>query len=534
LIAWAGGWVLCALSLRTPYFNLFRETLNEASIEMRLDFPELDVASLETLLAALNSADDDRVIAALDLLGATGRVHVIPALILYHPSVPVVVRALELFAAASRADIVPFSRRLLEHPDAAVRAAAMRASAKVAPDPASLRDAAESSCPTVAATALIAGAARETVEPADAIRRVERLLRDAASAGTPGGAFVAHALRDFPLPAAAPLLAELLRTGDDDTRLEAVRAMGTLCDPAHLPMLIASLADRDLREAARTALVASGDPGLEALERALSDFSLPRAVRTQVPRTISRFGHQRAADILLRHLLIEPGGMVRSRIMRGLGRMRADMPAIELEAGVVERVVDDHLTKTFQLLQWRAALDAGAAAQPERDTVGRRLLGDLLRQKEDFAVERLFRALGLASPDTDFAQLYEALDNPDAAAGASARELLEHVLPARWRAAVVGLADDVPDAERLASGGAYAGAAMADDDVLLELIDHPSDIVSALASYHAAEIGLPAKPDRAERAWAGDVRDFAALYQRSLEGLRTRAARSGEKLRNAG
>lgn len=534
LIACAGAWIALALSLRSPYLNLFHETLDETSLETRLDFPELDVASLETLMAALNSPEDDRVIAAIDLLGVTGRVHVIPALILYHPSIRVVVRALELFANARRADVVPFSRRLLMHSDAAVRAAAIRASARVEPDAAVLRVAADSSCPIVAATATIVRAARDPATAASALETIRKQLNEAERVGTPAASYVARTLRDFPLPAFAPLLLELGHADDVDTRCEVIRAMGALRDEAHLPYLIGLLGERDLREAVRAALVAFGDPALEQLHKALTDFSLPRAVRTHVPRTMSRFGHQRAADLLLNHLLTEPGGMVRYKILRGLGRMRADIPSLRFDASVLERVVDDHLAKILPLLHWRVVLDSGAVERPERQTVGRQLLSDLLRQKETLAIERLFRVLGLTFPGIDVGQLYEALHGPDAAARASAREVLDHVLPVRWRAPVIGLTDEIPDSERLAAGKrCYAAEDIDYDRLVADLSADRSDIVAALASYHGVEIGLTGADRQDDRAWF-EASSVAGMYQNALERLRVRRQHPRLSLRHVG
>src|ERR1700752_2037558 len=91
----------------------------------RLDFPDLDLASLETLIAALSRPDEREVVAALELLAAKGRTRLVPALILYHPSPIVVRRALDLFDEAGRTDYVSTLGALLEHPDATVRQAAL-------------------------------------------------------------------------------------------------------------------------------------------------------------------------------------------------------------------------------------------------------------------------------------------------------------------------------------------------------------------------------------------------------------------------
>src|SRR5262249_49342904 len=94
----------------------------------------LDVASLETLIAALDSRNDAEVLAALEVLEREGKGHLVPGLILYHPSEEIVERALWLFARAGRKAIVPLADRLLESPSARIRAAAIAARAVLAPD----------------------------------------------------------------------------------------------------------------------------------------------------------------------------------------------------------------------------------------------------------------------------------------------------------------------------------------------------------------------------------------------------------------
>src|SRR4029453_4100325 len=101
--------------------------------------PELDLGSLENLFAALNSREDHEVMGAMDVLAAEGRVRLIPALILYHPSQPVVLRALQHFERSDRTDFVPVADRLLSHADHEVRAAALRARTSVAPEETVLR-----------------------------------------------------------------------------------------------------------------------------------------------------------------------------------------------------------------------------------------------------------------------------------------------------------------------------------------------------------------------------------------------------------
>ena len=186
-----------------------------------------------------------------------------PALILYHPSAPVVVRALELFAAARRDDTLPVVERLLNHSDAAVRAAAVRTHAAVHPTPSLLRAAAGAECPVVAATAVVALAARGWMDSSTALAELGELLEKSPAGGT--GRFVARALRDHPSPALAPLLMRLANASDPATSYEAVQAMGAVRDRRYMPILIRLLASPPVRDAVRRALLALGEPALDSL-----------------------------------------------------------------------------------------------------------------------------------------------------------------------------------------------------------------------------------------------------------------------------
>ena len=104
-------WIAWAADLKGLYLDLFRSALREGTIGPSADLPPLDLGSLEALFAALNSADDGEVIAAMDLLAEEGRARLIPALILYHPSRTVVLRAFEIFAPGPGPHRLPAHRR---------------------------------------------------------------------------------------------------------------------------------------------------------------------------------------------------------------------------------------------------------------------------------------------------------------------------------------------------------------------------------------------------------------------------------------
>ncbi len=476
-------WILAAARTREPYLDLFRDTLGAGAIEIRHEFPDLDVASLGTLVESLGSEDNGRVLAAMELLTEKSSRPLIPALILYHPSPQVVVRALDLFASAQRLDFFAMIPRLLDHEDAEVRAAALRAVSKVRPEAEVLRKGLEHDCPVVNVTALV-GLAAEGWEAPD---HVAEELRPHVVAGTPlARRMLARALRLRPVPALAPVLRELARASEAKTRVEAVHAMRAAGLAEYLPDLIDLLADRSVREEARQALFELGTPAFAALAAALADRSLPFAVRVHIPRTLSRFRDQRAADVLLRHLVVEDRGMIRYKCLRGLGGMIDNNPALRLDSALLDIIVEHTLQASSRALRARVVLERG-----ESRTASQELLVALLRDKERFAIERLLRTLGLRYPAENFRRIQAGLTNGTEDERSSARELLESLLPKRLGRAVLALTDDV-DAEQRLHAAAAVGSPGSEGyvELLGELVDEPSATLGALAATHAREIGL--------------------------------------------
>src|SRR6185295_17977296 len=133
----------------------FRVALRTGTLKDSVHLPALDMGALEVLFTALNSQDDTEVLGALDLLDEEGRARLVPALILYHPSRAVVFRALNILAKSGRVDFVPIADRLIDSPDADIRAAALRARSTVRPEAPVLQRAAEDSSPLVRATGIV-------------------------------------------------------------------------------------------------------------------------------------------------------------------------------------------------------------------------------------------------------------------------------------------------------------------------------------------------------------------------------------------
>jgi ATP:ADP antiporter, AAA family len=508
-------WIAWAADLKGLYLDLFRSALREGTIEPSADLPPLDLGSLEALFAALNSADDGEVIGAMDLLAEEGRARLIPALILYHPSRTVVLRAFGIFAkGAERTDFLPIAARLLSHRDAQIRAAALRARTGAASDESLLRAAGDDPSPLVRATALAGLVAGGWVTD-EAQAALESLLE---AEGPEARLALAQAIRAEPAPVFEDVLISLAEGPDAEVQVEAATAMAEIKSPRFLPALLPLLAQREARTAAREALVAHGDLALEFLDHSLSDHALPHEIRRHLPRTISLFAPVGATRVLERHLLVESDGMVRYKILRGLNHL-SQYSEVDFDRETLARATALTLEAAFRLIDWRLGIEAGAAAEPGRATPGQALLVSLLRDKEAHAFERITRLLALQYRAEDFKRIFWGLRNHDPKVRASSRELLQNVVEPPLRDPLLAFVDDLPDREKLRAAAPLYTPQPVDYETLLgRLLEQPGESVRCIAAYHVGELGLQRLRPRLVALQSPGAADFflSRIVERAL------------------
>jgi AAA family ATP:ADP antiporter len=481
-VAWAG----VALALQPRYLNLFRAAVRERKLLDGGALPALDLSSLEALFGALNSRDDREVLAALELLAGQGRARVVPALLLHHPSKPVVLRTLTLLTETERDDWIPIADRLLERDDAEIRAAALRARTTAQPDEWVLRRASQDASPLVRATAFV-GLIASGSDSEDAWRGLTEL---AASPSLATRVALAQAIERQPAPAFEGVLLQLGRSSDAGLINHVARAMAKVRSPAFLATLVGWLGIREVRDAAREALREYGDRALRALDEALDDAHCPARLREHIPRTISLFPPGQAVAVLQRRLATERDGSVRFKMLRGLGRIATDHPDVVFDEALVREEEARTVAAAVEALRFRVRLVKGAEQDAARATAAHRLLVTLLRDKESHRIERFFRLLQLRFRKEDVRAIHRGLGNADRRVRAASRELLENLLEEPLRATVMALVDDLPDEERLAR---VPGEPELDGDyrrLLTLMVEAGSSPLGSLAAFHAAENGF--------------------------------------------
>lgn len=519
LVALAGLWTTLAIKLYRHYVGNFRQTLKEEKAALKLRFPELDVASLETLVHTLNSDDDSRVVAAMDILHADDKTHLIGSLILHHPSHEVVERALELFIESERDDFVEVADRVLTKAPVSLRPLIIRARTAARPEREFLEARLQDDCELCRMTAMIHLVAHGWGDVATARTYFEKVLDN--SSPTVRGA-LAEAIGHAQEIDCDSILHRLAEDSDEFVRTRTISAISKLGDVSFLPLLGRLLHHRPTRPAVRAAFLEYGDAGLEYLDQALSEEDLAAAVLWELPRVISGFGSQAAADALQRHLVTCTDGMLRHRVVRELQNLLRDNRRVAVDPTLIQPIVDSLVDSAFRFLHWRIELERGSLEDDRYQTEVMGLLNQLLRGKEQHALDSILRLLSVLHPTDDFDSILLGLRSRNAMARASGIELLDSILKSPLKDLVLALLDDGPDEGRYA---AYRSSEQhrphSYQELLRELLSTDSETLRTLVAFHIGELGLAGFKDTLEALREPRTRLFEGAIDRVLRSLST-------------
>jgi hypothetical protein len=382
----------------------------------------------------------------------------------------VVRRALSLLRGDLRADAERVLGHLTGHPDPQIRAAALAASSRTGCHAERLTAALSDPEPQVRAAAVIGllTCADHSVFGALAALQVgtieERIALAQAIGRAPHERFrsVLDALVASREPA---IVREVLYVWEQAPELGDVQRLLRLLENPHV------------RGDARRVFIAGGQRFFPELLVALDDPRTPLGVRRHLPRTISRYATPAAAAALTARLVREPDGMTEFKILRALGRMRADAPLLAIDPEPVRLYVR---RATEDAVRYARLAEQLASSHPD-DTIesGAVLLGELLGEKRAAALERVFRALGVLHPSADLRSVHDAILSDDEERSTAAREILEDLLPASIRYPLLEVIDPMTGSG-MTTRRTYA-------EVLTALLEDPSDSLRCIAAHHVAE-----------------------------------------------
>ena len=476
------AWLIGVARVRRTYVAQFRDMIHAGHIRRDVRMPALDADSIDLLVQSLSSPDEVEAVAALDLLASRGRV---PALVLYHPSVRVVHRALALLEGELPRDFEHVLGHLLGHHDARVRAAALAAASRTGAHRAALVAALEDHDVDVRAVAMV----QLVDDPQHAEAAADGIA--ALVGGTPADRHaLAQAIEYAPPQRWRDVLAQLLARREPAVLHHVLVVLARAPELADLDQLLPLLADARVRGDVRDVFVAAGPRGLDRLVTALDDPATPAALRRHVPRTISRFRSPAAASALCARLAVERDGATAYKILRALGRMRADQPRLAIDEVALRAYVRRATEDATRYARMRAHLHAGAGGSSH----GLALVLELLDEKRAEAIERAFRGLGVLDPDADMRSLHDALVGDDEMRRGAAREVVEASVAGELREPLLDALDGAFDA------AAPAGV----EDLIAELLADPSESLRCVVAHYVAARRLVALRGALERLRPGD------------------------------
>jgi ATP:ADP antiporter, AAA family len=471
-----GGWLIAVVIARRAYVAQFRDTLQAGEIQRDVALPPADADSLRVLREILASPKEVEALTALELLARTAR---IPTRAFTHPREAVVRHALSLLDGDLRPDLVGVLAGLREHPDPEVRAAALAASCRARFDRELLVRASADPAPQVRAAALVGLASHAADAPG-----VDAGLAALAAGATADRLALVRAIAFSPSPRFRAMLEQVLAHDEPAVIREVLHVFANAPALVDLEGVLGFLADPGLRADARRVFVAAGPRALARLIEASEDPATSPAVLRHLPRTISRFRTAAAAAALMAWLVRELDGHRELKLLRALGRMRADDPDLVIDPAPVR----DYVRRAAAGAARYAAFGDQQAALGAIGSPTAELIRDLLADKRWAAIERGFRGLGILYPRAGLRTVHDAITSGDDARRGAAREIVEATVRLDLRSGLLAALDDLAPAQRRAALGKLAPGPFATAEAFLAaLLVDPSESLRCVVAYHIAE-----------------------------------------------
>ncbi len=502
-------WLVGILQARRAYTAQFRNTLQAGEIQRDVALPQLDADSQRLLREQLSSSDEVKALAALDLLARGAS---IPACAFDHPREAVVHHALALLDGELPGDTVAALGRLREHADPELRAAALAASTRAHFDRELLERALEDREPHVRAAALVGLAVHDVAAPA-----VTEAIAALAAGTTLDRLALVNAIRFSPSARFQQVLYDILAHRETPVMQKVLHVLAHNPELALLDHLLGFLENPDLRADTRRVFVSVGRSGLDRLIAALHDPQTSPGLRRHLPRTISRFGSEAAAAALVARLAHESDGGSEFKLLRALGRMRADNPRLVIAPAPVRDYVRRAVADAARYTAFADELVAfGMHASP----MGR-LIEELLAEKRRASIERVFRGLGILHPRAGLRSAHDAIVHGDEDRRGAAREILDTVVSPELRMALLAVLDDMPPDQRRTRLGRLAPGPFASYEALAAaLLADPSESLRCVVAYHVGEQHLVALRGELRRLRASLGRRFVVhAFDQAIERL---------------
>ncbi len=505
-------WLFLARKAKKEYTASFRRSIEHLDLEPVAMRPQTaDAATVETLVEELGSAEEHRVLYAIDLLDSLDKANLITPLLLHHEAPGVRARALASIAAA-RPELVhrwaPAVERALKDESADVRAAAVTALAAIRGEKSTelMRPYLNDHDPRIVAAAAVVMASSDSDEDVDAAESALRRISSDTREGAAGARRqAARAIAQIQSPRFRSLLIPLMYDANLEVAKESIASVSRFgtSDYMFVPSLVSLLRHRRLKNIARQVLVSYGEGVLDALAYFLKDPDENPWVKRHIPGTLARIPCERTVGILL-ETLDDDDGFIRYKTVTALGQIRREHPELTIDPKPVEKLALRDALRYYHYLGVHYGLF-------QKEGLGSGSLVDrALVEKMQRALDRVYELLGLIYPWKDIAAARWTLEHGVARSKASAAEYLDNMLGGDLRKRLMPIMEDIPIEEKVHRGNVFLKTRVrSTEETLARLIYDDDPVVAATAIDLVREQKMWSLADDIEEVLAfRDAKDF--------------------------
>ncbi|HEX4949712.1 MAG TPA: Npt1/Npt2 family nucleotide transporter [Blastocatellia bacterium] len=492
--------IYVAFQIRKEYLNALRSGFKNRGLDPR-DVSQYiaEPATLEELNKYLASPEAEEVLYALDILtqGDHREELLLPHLkrLLQHPTVAIRLKALQMLSTFSREYVVPEAELLLNDEDLSIRAEAARYVYTYTQTDILTRI---QSLPDYPAHVIQGGILLHLLQQNRAdnlpVARIilDGMVKNKDADGIAARVEAARVLGLIPLPVKWYChLVDLMQDDAPEVVNQALDSAGRTQHHDFIPFLLEALEDRHTQVAAREALVHFGHRIFGTLKDHLSDPSVSLQLRSHIPRVLSRIGGQKAVDILL-DCLEQKDVQLRYKILKALNRLRAGNANLKFDERKILNPLFAELKQYYRYTQLLVSFNPSAPSSLEAGARRHDLLTVSLLERQDRAMERIFRFLGLLYAHNDIHQAYYGLQSSHPQNRANTVEFLDNLLNPALRKYILPLIDNkITLGQRARKGRLFwKWRLLSREDALAELLTGSNRWLCACAIYIAGQIGL--------------------------------------------
>lgn len=237
-----------------------------------------------------------------------------------------------------------------------------------------------------------------------------------------------------PTPGVLQSLARLLRDPSPDVLNYALDSAAIHLQKDHIPLMIPLLGNPVTRQAAQSALAAFGPRIMDALRKHLQDPHERLDVRKAIPEILTRFGNQKAADMLVAELCLrEPE--LEEELVQALREIRLEFPEVQFLKKKISDVILSLIRTNYAAILSAAGEDGGPSLPQGKAAV-------------DLRTKRIFDLLTLVHPPDDMVKAYQNILQGTRKSVDSSLELLDNILDRNIKTYLFPLIEDLPPEER--------------------------------------------------------------------------------------